>query len=165
MDDFRTQIPQAAFINAQVIQSAISDGDLGRSLREIAAHYNFPHWPMMNPAYVASLLYCLIVVPKEIWDPQSNDRIYKLLEKNDPLGLFQTKKWTPRPNEHPIRDFIRHLRNAISHVRFAVDSDRNFEFWDKNNKGVETFRAFITLDNLAKFLSTVGSELANLRSR
>jgi hypothetical protein len=76
--DFRTQIPQSAFINAQVIQQAIRDENLGRSLTEISEHYKIPRWKLINPAHVASLMYCLIVVPKELWNPSSNDKIYAL---------------------------------------------------------------------------------------
>jgi hypothetical protein len=166
MDDFRTQIPQSAFINAQVIHDAMIDGDLRRSLAKWRTHYNIPDLSLINPAHVASLLYCLIVVPKEVWDPPSNDDVYKLIDmcKPKPLDLFTIRTWAP-PTEHPVRDFLRHLRNAISHVKFSVDSEYNFEFWDNKRNGVENYRVVITLDNLAKFLTLVGAQLANLRSR
>lgn len=107
----------------------------------------------------------MIVVPKEVWNPASNDTIYKVLESQKPLDLFTVKQWTRPANEHPMRDFLRHLRNAVSHVNFSLDSDGNFEFWDKNGSGVENYRVFIARDDLAAFLSTVGAALANLRSR
>ena len=171
-ENFLDQIPVTAFINAQVIQEALRNGNLLGVLRATAKQQNLPdglrEWPLVNPGYVASLLYCLIVVPKEVWDPPSNDAIYKLLDKHEPIRLFQIKKWRPPDDEHPIRDFIRHLRNAIAHVRFVVDSDRSFEFWDMSQKDKpdsENFRVFVSLNNLARFLSSVGRELANLRNR
>ncbi|MCC7147515.1 MAG: hypothetical protein IT443_13825 [Phycisphaeraceae bacterium] len=164
-DNFRWQIAQCAYLNAQVIQDALEDGNLGRSLAKWTTHYGIPNWNLKNPAYIASLLYCLIVVPKEIWDPPSNDTIYNLLDKDKPLRLFQVTTWAPPNNEHPLRDFIRHLRNAIAHVNFASDSQENYEFWDKSRNGTENFKVSITVDALGRFLSTVGAQLANLRSR
>lgn len=164
MDDFRSLIPQSAFINAQVIQDAMAEGDLERIMSRWARHYKIPFWTLMNPAHVASLLYCLIVVPKEVWNPSSNDDFYKLLDTHKPLDLFTVKKWMPPSNEHPIQDFLRHLRNASSHARFSVNAEQDFEFWDESRSS-ENFRVSITRDNLAKFLSIVGAQLANLRSR
>ncbi len=164
MNDFRSQIPQSAFINAQVIHDAMVDYDLERSLTQWSEHYKIPKWNLINPAHVASLLYCLIVVPKELWDPPSNDDVFVQIGKYRPLDLFTVRRWTQPANENCIRDFLRHLRNAISHVRFTVDGKHNFEFWDERQR-VENYRVSITRDKLARFLSIVGHQLANLRSR
>lgn len=164
MHDFRNEIPQRAFINAQVIQDAITSGDLERVLAKWATHYGMPNYTLLNPAHVASLLYCLIVVPKEIWNPPSNDNVFKQMERTGAMALFTIKQWKPPANENHLRDFLRHLRNAISHAKFSVDENQGFEFWDESN-GSETYRVVISLNNLSVFLSRVGALLANMRSR
>ena len=166
-EDFREQIPTAAYYNMLVLQQATIDGDLRRALKHWSAEMGVSsEVSLINPGLVASLLYCLIVVPKEVWDPPSNDAIYVKLNEGEPLKLFHVTTWQRKSNEHPLRDFLRHLRNAIAHANFSVDSEWRFEFWDKPSKGEDVnFRASIVRDDLARFLSVVGSELARLKDR
>ncbi len=66
MSNFRNDIPAYAYINAQVIQDAIKDRDLARSLAKWSRHYQIPDWNLVNPGYVASLLYCL-ALRQNLW--------------------------------------------------------------------------------------------------
>ena len=166
MDDFCAQIPACAFYNMQVLYEATDSGDLKGSIHKWSQRCGIPDLSIMNPACVASLLYCLIVVPKEVWDVPSEASLYSDLEREKPFALFHfTTGQQPRNREH-CRTFLRRLRNAVAHVRFKVAANWSFEFWDKPPRAREVdFRVSIGRDNLARFLSVVGARLANLRNR
>jgi len=166
MNGFRGQIAQFAFINAQVLQRAVARGELRDSLAAVTRSYALESYELINPAYVAALLYCLIVVPWEVWELPPDDPIFQRLEHLGVLDRFEVRQWSTRPDEHPLRDFLRHLRNAVSHARFDVDGDRGFTFRDRRSKGAsDSFVAYASVDDLAAFLSLAGAELANLRTR
>jgi len=154
----KVRIPQMAYMNAQVLHDAHARGLISESEQRVADSYGIPSYRVRNPAHVVSLLYCLIVVPKELWDPPANHQIYGRLEIHKPLDLFDIDHWDRSSNNHPIRDFIKHLRNAVAHANFDVCEDEDcYVFRDRGN-----FTVSISGENLGKFLSTVGAELANL---
>ena len=67
MTDLKKEIPQRAFINALILQSAEHTGDFRQAMQEITKKNGLSDYVYENPAYIVSLLYCLIVVPKEIF--------------------------------------------------------------------------------------------------
>ncbi|MFO8008160.1 MAG: hypothetical protein R6V05_10530 [Candidatus Brocadiia bacterium] len=166
MHDFRSQIAQSAFMNAQVIQEAITRGELRDSLCAVARFHGLDSYHMINAGHVAALLYCLIVVPWELWPLDSDDPIFRRLEALGVLDRFEIRRWSTRPRKHPLRDFMRHLRNAVAHVRFDIDPDERFTFRDRKSRAdSDNFVAYASLEDLAAFLSVAGRELANLRNR
>ncbi len=125
------------------------------------AHLNY----FINPAYVASLLYCLIVVPKEVWVLGESHAIYDRIDKTWLLGLFDIEKSERRFGDGPVFSLLRHLRNAVSHANFSVAADGRFTFWDQKGKAADPyFRASVSLASLQEFLSKVGALFANLRT-
>lgn len=168
MTDYTREIPSWAFINAQIAQKAVHSGDLARSVRSVEENYGLPpeSFSFINPAYMVSLLYCLIVVPKEIWSLKESHPVYVEIDKNWLLGLFKIELSDDRFARHPVYYLINHLRNAIAHANFAIEDNGRFRFWDRKNKSsAPYFRASMSKDNLEIFLSKIGAHLANLRTQ
>ena len=69
MKDLRIEVPTWAFINAQIIQRANMKRDLNKAIGHVEKQYNSAPYSLstMNSAYVISLLYCLVLIPKELW--------------------------------------------------------------------------------------------------
>ena len=171
MKDLRKEAPTWAFINAQIIQRAFKKGDLDESIRHVENQYNLPpnSLSIMNSAYVVSLLYCMVLIPKELWlNKNKCDPIFD--EIGNPSAFSQIslidKTFDTDFDKHPAFYFIRHLRNALSHVRFSITNGPDFLFWDqKDENSPRNFEATMSLSNLEYFISIVGAKLANLRTR
>jgi hypothetical protein len=166
MIDKRKEIPAWAFINMQIIQDANSSGMLLPSIRRVEEGYQLPpnSLVVINSAYLLSLLYCLIVVPKELWLRDKHHPFFARINPDDLLGLFVIKQKSPDFDSEPVYNFLRHLRNAISHVRFSIGEDEVFTFWDQRyESSLRHFEASASRRSMEIFLSTVGSLLANLR--
>ncbi|MGN6187128.1 MAG: HEPN family nuclease [Thermoanaerobaculia bacterium] len=169
--DLRYEIPARAFINHQILQSptllpaldkatqALFNTEPYRNQGLIAGEYS-----IMNHAQVVSLLYCLIVVPKELLNLPRTDQLFRDMTEAEAFAAFSVSV-TPMPEAHEFGyEFLRALRNAISHALFTVDHLMTFSFWtDKGRK----WRITIPRDALMSFLSRYGAMLANaaLRAR
>jgi hypothetical protein len=153
---FRDEIPQRAFINAQIIQSA----DLSEVIRTVSEHYGLKEYNIMNSAYIVSLLYCLIVIPKEAYWKDMDD-LEPLLRK-----LFSIKKCKKDFDKNFTFNLIRAVRNSVAHANFSCDAQMNFTFNDKEpTKEEHHFECTITRENIIEFLSKVGAIAANARPR
>jgi hypothetical protein len=114
----------------------------------------------MNPAYVASLLYCLLVVPRQLF-VEGNEIFWDSHVPPAMIGShFVIKTAAPEILEKSSQ-FLRRLRNSVAHARFEVDEDLMFVFRDGRN--VVDFEVQASADHLMAFLSDVGSKLVNLR--
>jgi HEPN pEK499 p136 len=163
--DRRSEVPVWAFLNAQIVQEAFRSGDLTKAIWRIEESYGLPpnSLPIINLAHVVSLLYCLIVVPKELWATDKLPAALSKINANWLFGLTSITVKSPNFDQDPVSRFFRHLRNAIAHVRFEINARGDFTFWDqKNANSTQNFRAAFTQTNLEQFLSTVGPALANL---
>jgi hypothetical protein len=165
MSDRRSEVPVWAFLNAQIVQEAYRSGDLATATRQVEKSYSLTpdSLSVINLSHVVSLLYCLVVVPKELW---ATDKLPVALSKiniNWLLGLVSITLKSPNFDEDPVNRFFRHLRNAIAHVRFEVNDREDFSFWDqKNENAAPNFRATFSRAALEVFLSKIGPELADL---
>lgn len=148
-----------------ILQEAFRSGDLVKATRHVEKSYNLrpDSLPVINLAYVVSLLYCLVVVPKELWATDKLPVALSNIDANWLLGLVSITLKSPNFDHDPVNRFFRHLRNAIAHVRFEVNDLGDFSFWDqKNENATPNFRASFSQPALELFLSKVGPELANL---
>ncbi len=90
--DIRLDIPARAYINHQVIRLAENHDDIRRCKEEVFSNPVYSaqgldpksYSLLENPAHMASLLYCLVVVPKEILDYPQDHFLFKRL---DQIGL------------------------------------------------------------------------------
>jgi len=167
MTDQRHDIPMAAFISAQIVQQAAHTGDFALCVRSVERQHQLSPGDLgegLLISHVPSLLYCLIVVPKEIWILSENDAVYANIDKDWLLALFTVELSEESFAKHPVYYLIHHLRNAVAHVNFSIAEDLRFTFWDQRNKtSAPYFRASASIDSLQQFLSKIGAILANLR--
>jgi hypothetical protein len=166
MENLADEIPQRAFINAQIIQLLHDSATFQGAVSEVSGRYGIREYQFMNPAYVVSLLYCLLVVPRQLfiegnelfWDSQLSASLlssYFKLNKAEPNILQRSSA------------FLRKLRNAVAHARFEIDEDLMFVFRDgvfRNGALMVDFETEASATNLGRFLSDIGSKLANART-
>jgi hypothetical protein len=167
MTDVRTEIPALAWINAQIIQKAERMGSLNSPTRQVESFYGLPTGSLriLNPAHLIGLLYCLIVVPKELWLKDKSHPVFVHIHPDKIVGLISVSSKTENFDIHPSYTLLRHLRNSVAHARFALVDDK-FEFWDLDPRtDRETFRATSSLAQLSEFVSYVGPILANLQNQ
>lgn len=108
---------------------------------------------LKNPGVVISLLYALLVVPMEIWerDPKRTGFPFKT------QGEFRITKGKHKDTW----DFLRLLRNSVSHAHFTIYSENNiYRFWN-SNKGKIDFETEITQAGLGLFLTEIGKYYVN----
>ena len=160
------EIPAYAYIEAQVIHRAANNQALEASARVIEKQYDLPEGflgsGIFSQTRILSLLYTLIVVPKEFWKLDEKDPVYSTIEELwliDSVDVItDNSRW-----EKPVYSFIHHLRNSVSHANFSFEKDY-FEFWNQYKNRPESYRARISTEALIVFLERVGSILANLKN-
>lgn len=83
-------IPARAFINAQMIGLANRNGDLDRGSRCVEQMSGRPKgsFAFVREAHVVSGLYCLMVVPKEVWCLDNNHSVLHNIDKGWLMKLF-----------------------------------------------------------------------------
>src|SRR5262245_4581630 len=111
MDDFRAEIPIRSFVNARILDRAIEGDSFQAAVQDSLAEFGAPgiDYHFKNPAYIAGLLYCLVVVPKEIWELPENHAVYKLLSDSGVLDLFNITLKDSRFDAHPTYYLIHRL--------------------------------------------------------
>lgn len=155
-----------AFIEQAVLASAERDGSLRNHARRVEREKGLP------PEYLGtgliwqtralSLLYMLILFPKEYWNLDQNDPIYRDIEQRWSVNAVSAVT----PDEKygsTVYGFVHRLRNALAHARIAFQGD-DIEIWDTRSYQ-EVYRARIPRKEAQKFMEIVGSKMANLRSR
>jgi len=166
MDDYRDEIPTRSFINAGIIYRAVVTKEFQAITQHVMAELGMPgaEYLFKNPAYISGLLYCMIVVPKEIWYLPENHAVYKLLDESDILDLFDVTLKDAKFDTHPMYYLIHRLRNAIVHANFSINQAQDFSFWDRKSKSeTPNWTASISNANLFLFLSQLGHLWERLR--
>jgi hypothetical protein len=164
MTELRNEIPKRAFINAEIVQRVATTQAFRDALKAIQQKYSILEYQFMNQAYVVSLLYCLLVVPKELWLGREKEHgIYQELDRRQPVKYFDLEITNDGFTRDPVYSLIHGLRNSIAHARFSIDNSLKFTFWDQRpGQSAPHFRVAASASDLMAFLSEVGSLLANL---
>ena len=164
MEDFRKEIPQRAFINAQIIQQVMDSSDFQDAIDQVSNNYGLSHYQFMNQAHIVSLLYCLLVIPREVFVSGNENILDQRLPSDSVVTFFDI---IHDANNSKLRSsqFIRRLRNSVAHARFTIDSQMNFTFSDRSPRALDDeFIVKASVSSLMAFLSRIGSYLANLRT-
>ena len=160
------KIPAMAYLEAQILHYACSEGLLAPSVRSIEIKYGMHPGSFGSGIFlktrILSLLYLLIVVPKEFWSLSENHPIYDQIKKSWSLETVKINL-DKNHGKEPIYKFIHHLRNAIAHANFEFKSG-NFEFWDQYKNKPEIYRAKLSTQEMQQFLEVVGALMADLRN-
>lgn len=160
------KIPGIAYIEAQILHRASAQRLLAPAVRSVEAEYGLQPGSLGNGVFletrILSLLYLLIVVPKEFWNLSQNHPIYGRIKESwspERVTVVEDRSsW-----QEPTYRFVHHLRNAIAHANFEFKSGK-FEFWDQPKNKPETYRAILPTTEMQQFLEVVGSLLANLKN-
>ena len=157
-----------AFIEQEVLALAEGDGSLRHHARRVEKMYGLvPEYlgtGLLWQTRALSLLYMLVLFPREYWMMEQSDPIYREIEERWSLNginvLTDDKK-----HGHTIYGFIHRLRNALAHANIAFHGD-DIEFADFADKcrGKEVYRARVSRHEVQTFLKTVGSIMANRRN-
>ncbi|HEX7832759.1 MAG TPA: hypothetical protein VF787_24115 [Thermoanaerobaculia bacterium] len=169
--DLRLEIPARSFINHQILQTPTLQPALDAAAGELFATALYRdqgliagEYPLFNQAHVVSLLYCLIVVPKEILGLNADDELFRTMDAQSAFAQFRIHA-SPSPKPETVSYSLIHAwRNSVSHALFEIDPRMNFRFWTERNP---KWDFSVARDNLMKFLSQYGALLANaaLRAR
>lgn len=112
-------------------------------------------FPILNPGYLMMLAYALLVIPKEIMKKeQLSDQDFPFSTKN----VFKFIR--PKNYNSDSSNFLRKMRNSVSHGHFTLEADQNngsslFTFWDEYNEK-ENFKVTTTNEGFWQFLDEVG---------
>ncbi len=160
------KIPAIAYIEAQILHRASGQGLLAPAVQAVETEYGLSSGSLGGGVFletrIISLLYCLIIVPKEFWGLSKGHSIYSQVEERWSLDNVNIKTDKSHWKE-PIYKFIHHLRNAMAHANFEFKSG-HFEFWDQYKAKPETYRASLSTVEMQQFLEAVGSLLANIKN-
>lgn len=123
-----------------------------------------------NKFEVTLLVNCLVgllIVPKEEWYEDLPDT---LLTKNE-WGIDpNTISFITEGEEKNIKNFVRHLRNSVSHYNFYLTSTNKkissirFEDFTDRTKTTITFDAIMKVEDLQKFLEKFSSTMLALKA-
>jgi len=152
-----THFANIAIVEAKILHRAAQSGALKDSVAQVENEYGAPAGSLgcgvLMQTRIACLLYCLILVPKEVWSLDKNSPVYKKIKWSPDSCVTVTKDDYGSYADDPVYYFVRHLRNAVAHVRFSFDDD-TFTFGDK--RGALEFEAKMKTVELYKFLEDVG---------
>ncbi|MCK4825889.1 hypothetical protein KA005_59625 [bacterium] len=135
MEDRRNQIPIGCSVNVAIIGQLQSTDVFKQKCIQVPAMMGIQPpvpgepWPFFNLSWGAYLMYCFIVVPKELYNLPNEDEFYVRLKKENVMEAFTVKKEKKTFQDDPSY-YFRSLRNAISHVNYNIDSSDEFTLWD-----------------------------------
>jgi len=162
MNDSRKEIPQWTWYNGQflfqfdeqlkqnpnkTISEFFQDFLKDQNLQDANIYHT------KNQGTVILLMYGLLVIPKEIWEKTNTN--FQFTTRNK----FQLNP--PTDNNLDTLNFLRLLRNSLSHANFSIDvHTARLSFWNNNN-GRKNFEVEIVYGDLGEFLAEVGKYYIN----
>ena len=163
MSDSRQEIPQWTWYNGQflfqfdeqlkknpdkTISQFFSDFLTSQGLQNLNIYHT------KNQGTVILLMYGLLVIPREIWERTNTNFSFTTRTK------FSIKQ--PTDNNLDTLNFLRLLRNSLSHAIFLIDTETaKLTFWNNQNNGTRNFEVEISYGDLGDFLSEVGKYYIN----
>lgn len=130
------QISIGCAVNSAIIDDAIRKDGFIDSCINVPLRYGIlppgegAPWPFHNASWQAYRLYCLIVVPKELYGLPEGDEFYGSLMAKDVFRSFKFIKRKEKKGNSEIFYYFNSLRNSISHVNYLIDSSGEYCFWD-----------------------------------
>jgi len=163
----REEIPQWCWYNGMFLFSfdeALQSEDKNKTLKEFYNSFkerqglsNSP-FSLKNQGTLICLLYALLVIPREIWerDKEQGTKFSFKTIKNFKVtigkNIVDNNTW----------NFLRLMRNAISHANFNIDRDKNeYTFWNNHRQGNHNFEVKVSHRGLGEFLTEVGKYYIN----
>jgi hypothetical protein len=155
------EIPSMAFIEAQVIQHPMTLEACRSVIQEIERQYQVPTGSLGDGIFyqsrILSLLYTLIVFPKEVWSLDQADPFYEEVSRKVDINGFLVQSGK-RDFEDPHYNLVHRIRNAVAHANVEF-KEPNIIFSDRNG-----WQATASVEVVWHFLSEIGAIMANLRN-
>lgn len=162
----RKDIPLMAYFEHGVLALAAQEGALQSSARRIEERYGLPREylgsGLLWQPRVLSLLYTLILFPKELWSLGQDDPIFRAIEQRWSLDGIEVIT-DDELYGNTVYGFVHRLRNALAHARITFRGD-DIECWDRWRE-MEAYRVRVPRAEAEKFVGVVGVEMANRRNR
>jgi HEPN pEK499 p136 len=165
--DLRLDIPGKAYIASQLISLLERGGTLFEAKKCLFSDAPYSttfkdkdiyQYRIHDHSLIISVMYCVIVVPREVLDLPRDHQIYSDFDEQGVIKLFSISE----PVNCDSYQLIRFLRNSVAHALFSIREESrdsvSYEFWSDR---APNFRAKIGQSDLMRFLSTVGVRLAN----
>ena len=153
-------IPKKAYIYAQILLDARMNEPRQKIVEDLERSYCLSRGELGDGNYlevrVLSLLYLLILYPKEIWDLKPNSAELHDLQEVFTLENVKVSWGKRRFPSHDHYEFIHRIRNAVAHARIDFQEDKIF-LNDCNG-----FELQLNATEMSSFLTSVGSFLANI---
>lgn len=165
-NDLRWEIPPRSYMNAQLLSLVEGGATLADAKKvlfsqpQYAASFDDMDIAKYRPhdhSLIASLLYCTIVVPREILNLPQNHDVYRRFDTANIASRFTSLR--PAMDSYTL---IRCLRNSVAHALFSVTQEHGefiYRFWTERNPKLD--EATINHRELLAFIETVGSPLVN----
>jgi len=153
------QVPTMCWVNVAIIDRLRYTDAFKKCCRDVSRNAGFvpptpeTEWPFMNLSWGAYMMYCLLVVPKELYELPNNDSFFKGLLDQQAMRSFTVNKerfkFEIDPSYH-----LSCLRNAVSHVHFRIDQQGKLTFWDHPPRKPDKRRWEVEIEHndLIKFL-------------
>jgi len=111
-------------------------------------------FPLKNQGLSISLLFMLLVIPRELWENEQNKgtrfdfktRCYFSFQEGENFDTW---------------DFLRCMRNSVSHANFDMNKDGEYTFWNEQNNGNINFKVSIMHSKLFLFITEIGKYYIN----
>jgi len=111
-------------------------------------------FPLKNQGVSISLLYMLLVVPREMWENQRNQGTqFQFNSRN----IFEFEVG----HGYEAWDFIRCMRNSVAHANFDMNQEGLYAFWNERENGEINFKVKVTHSNLFRFITEIGQYYIN----
>ena len=155
------EIPRMAFVEAQVLQHPMTLEACRSVIPEIERQYQVPTGSLGDGIFyqsrILSLLYTLIVFPKEVWSLDQADPLYDEVSKKVDIDGFVVRSGR-QDFKDPHYNLVHRIRNAVAHANIEF-KEPNIIFQDRNG-----WQATASLEVVWRFLTEIGAIMANLRN-
>ncbi|WP_343115874.1 HEPN family nuclease [Ostreiculturibacter nitratireducens] len=144
-------VPTAAFIEYYVLEEALGrDVSIRRASSTVVPKFGLkPNGPFLHKeTRLLGMLYTLLVFPRERWNRE--DLIEIVVER-----ALADKELSSTSRKLLNSDFLRHMRNAVSHARVDF-SDDAVTFRDGKNDAALTFEASLSIPDSVNLLLVLG---------
>jgi hypothetical protein len=153
-------IPTAAMLEHEIFMESVSKSvSIDEASRNILRSKGLAEDSIPRPPYlqvrILSLLYCLVVFPKELYkNSEAESAFLEVLGKDEEFVEFC---------QCGVQKFIRAARNSISHSRVTVTPEGRVCLIDKKRNGEIWFERTLEYNEVEYFLSKMGSVFDHLR--
>ncbi len=160
------EIPQWSWYNGRFLfafQEAL-ETDNSKSLGDFFGEFKENNeltppfiFQLKNQGVIISLLYTLLVIPRETWENNLNTGTSFSFKTRENFKIEIGQK-TSSDNW----EFLRLMRNSISHANFSINVEQSeYCFWNENNSNVKNFKATISHEGIGKFITEIGKYYIN----